>query len=392
MKSKFKNILVLISIIAQGLEIFSADAPQPVTLKTYGYVKLDAAYDSNRTTAGDLSFYTLPEVAGEKDNELSFTAKESRIGLELSGPDFPGIKTTGKFESDFYGGGTSNAPNPRLRLAYLDLGFENGFSIRSGQDWDLFNVVLPKTLDAAVLGDAGYLYSRRPQIRIGQDVKIGDSKLLSRLAITRTIGQDVDAGGVDDGSDEGTPTVETNLGFEIPLLTTKASKINIGGHFGTETLDTVTTTNGVSKITGNDTTDYDSWSVVTSFFIPFSNYFALQGGGFAGENLDAYFGGIGQGINKKLEKEISAKGGWIEGVVDITSDLNVNAGYGIDKPDNEDLNKNDRSKNTRLFTNAFYKITSVVTTGFEYSHIATSYKEASKSTDDRFQVSTIYRF
>ena len=132
--------------------------------------------------------------------------------------------------------------------------------------------------------------------------------------------------------------------------------------------------------------------MVTSFFLPLANYFAVQGGGFAGENLDAYFGGIGQGINKTKGKEIGAKGGWVEAVLDITSDLNVNLGYGQDKPKNEDLNKNDRSENSRIFTNTFYKLTSAVTAGFEFSQISTSYKEASKATDNRFQVSTIYKF
>ena len=388
MKWSFRNIFFLLSIMGLSFEVFSADVQEPVSFKPYGFIKLGAVYDSNRTNGGDLSYYTYPEAAGEKDDELTMTAKETRIGIDLSGPDVPDITTTGKIEGDFCGGGTANNSNPRMRLAYINLDFGNGFSVRTGQDWFLFNPILPKMSDGAILGDAGFIWGRVPQIRLSHDAEVGNLKILSKIAVIRTIGQDLDGGGLDDGTDTGTPAYQANLGFEFPLLTEKATKFNIGGHFGTETVDTVT--GGV--ITENDATEYDTWSVTGSFFFPIVDKFALQGGGFTGENLDAYLGGIGQGVNKTLETEIESRGFWIEALIYITSDFNVNAGYGMDKPEKDDLNTNDRSENSRIFGNMFYKLTPAVTMDFEYSRMETSYKGNSEATNDRFQIGTVYKF
>ena len=107
-----------------------------LTLKVYGYVKLDAAYDSQKTSAGDVMFYVLPKVNGVSDNEFNMTARETRLGLELTGPDMEALQTTGKIEADFYGnGGSANSPNLRLRLAYVDVAMAEGTSVRAGQDW-----------------------------------------------------------------------------------------------------------------------------------------------------------------------------------------------------------------------------------------------------------------
>ena len=106
---------------------------------------------------------------------------------------------------------------------------------------------------------------------------------------------------MDDGADSGKPSVQGNLIFETPAFANKPAKISISGHFGQETLDTSVS----NKITDVDTKDYDSWSVIGSILLPFCNIAAIQGSVWQGENLDNYFGGIGQGINKTLDTEIA---------------------------------------------------------------------------------------
>ena len=109
-------------------------------LKLYGYLKLDASYDTQRTSAGDLMYYVLPEVNDQKDDEFDMTAKETRFGLDLKGPEANSVKTTGKLETDFYGsGGSANSPNLRLRLAYLDLAHPRPFLARRPGLGDLYH-------------------------------------------------------------------------------------------------------------------------------------------------------------------------------------------------------------------------------------------------------------
>lgn len=361
----------------------------PVTLKLYGYIKLDAAYDSQKTSSGDALFYVLPKVEGESDNEFNMTARETRVGLELAGPDIEAVKTTGKIETDFYGGNTANSPNLRLRLAYLDVAMPWGTAVRAGQDWDTFMTVIPKTVNIALMADTGALGLRRPQCRVTQELPLGGAtKLVAKVAAARTIGEDIDGGMQDDGADAGYPSVQYNVCLETPLLTDAAAKFSVSGHWGNETVDSAVT-NGVVT---DDAQDYITWSVIGTLFLPVHSKVALQGTIWQGENLDTYYGGVGQGINKTLQKGIGAKGGYIQLLTDLTDCLRWNLSFGRDDPDNRDLSAGNRSKNQTILTSVYYKITPAVTAAFEYYYMTTSYKDQSNASDNRFQGAMIYTF
>lgn len=385
--------MAAISVSAVEIKIPSpgavSEAPL-LTLKVYGYVKLDAAYDTQKTSAGDALFYVLPKVNGESDNEFNMTARETRLGLELAGPDVECLKTTGKIEADFYGnGGSQNSPNLRLRLAYLDVAMPSGTAVRAGQDWETFLTVIPRTVNIAIMADVGTIGLRRPQFRVTQDIPIYDkTKLVAKVAAARTIGEDIDGGMQDDGADSGYPSVQYNVCLETPLLTAKATKLSVSGHWGNETLDSTVS----NVVVDTDVKDYNTWSVIGSLFLPLHQNIALQGTIWQGKNLDTYYGGIGQGINKTLQKGIGARGGYIQLITDLTDRLNWNMAYGIDDPDNQDLNDGNRSKNQTVLTSVYYKITSAVTAAFEYYYMTTSYKGQSAASDNRFQGAMIYKF
>jgi len=400
MTFKMGSILAIMAIMGQA--VISAPAveikiPAPgtstdaslLTLKVYGYVKLDAAYDTQKTSAGDALFYVLPKVNGESDNEFNMTARETRLGLELAGPEMECLKTTGKIETDFYGGNTANSPNLRLRLAYLDLAMPSGTAVRAGQDWETFLTVIPRTVNITIMADVGALGLRRPQFRVTQDIPIyAKTKLVAKLAAARTIGDDSDGGMQDDGADAGYPSVQYNLCLETPLLTAKTTKLSVSGHWGNETVDSTVS----NVVVDTDVKDYNTWSVIGSLFLPVHQNVAIQGTIWQGKNLDTYYGGIGQGINKTLQRGIGARGGYIQLVTDLTDRLNWNLAYGIDDPDDQDLNNGNRSQNKAVITSAYYKITSAVTAAFEYYYMTTSYKGQSAAADNRFQGAMIYRF
>ena len=117
-----------------AVEVTLADAG--LRLQVYGYVKADLTYDSQETEPKNdatFTFFVLPEVGGDKDSQLRLGARESRLGLNLFGPDVGEWKTTGKIEMDFYGsGGTANSYAPRMRLAYVDAARSSGLSVRLG--------------------------------------------------------------------------------------------------------------------------------------------------------------------------------------------------------------------------------------------------------------------
>ena len=324
-----------------------------------------------------------------RDNEFNMTARETRLGLELMGPDTEDWKTSGKIEVDFYGqAGTANSPNLRMRLGYVDLAHSSGFSVRAGQDWETFITVIPRMLNFAILGDSGQLGLRRPQFRLSQEIPMGTTKLTVKVAAARAIGEDLDGGGQDDGADSGLPAFQYNALLETPLLTTKASKFSVSGLIGRETLDTTVS----NKVVGSDDQNYESWAAIGSAFLPVHQKVALQGTLWMGANLDTYYGGIGQGINITKKTAIAAKGFWVQLVTDPTESLNWNLGYGLDDPDDDDLNKGNRSRNTSIFTSLYYKLTSAVTVGVEYINMTTAYLQGDDATDNRFQGSMIYKF
>lgn len=361
----------------------------------YGYIKLDASYDTERTAAGDLMFYVLPEVNGKKDNEFNMTAKETRLGFDIGGPASDSLKSTGKIEADFYGpGGSANSPNLRLRLAYLDLAMNNGWSFRAGQDWETFITVVPKIVNFSYLADAGALGLRRAQARATKDFAVGESgntKITAKLAAARTIGEDIDGGGQEDGIDAGMPSLQYNVVLQTKVFSSKPSKFGISGQVGRETLDDVST-NAPVRIVGADTVDYDTWCVIGSVVLPLTDKVGLQGTVWTGVNLDNYFGGIGQGINKTLQSEVAAMGGFAQVMLDVTKTLNWNLGLGIDDPDDDDLNTGNRSKNGMFFTSLYYSINDAATLAAEYSLMQTSYLGGDDASNNRLQLSAIYKF
>lgn len=389
MKSIFGRVSALIALLSVPVAVFAADVAAPVTVKLYGYTKLDAIYATQRTYVGDLNFYLLPTIAGQNQASLNITARETRFGLDLQGPSSDEWKTTGKIELDFYtsafGGANENAVAPRIRLGYVDIANANGLSFRAGQDWDAFVTVNPKTVDGAFLGGYGNLYNRRPQLRVTQVVKLGGVAVTARLAAARTIGQVTDAGGVQDGgTDSGLPTVEGALFADAKLWTSKPARLSISGHAGTETNFTAAANPNLQN--------YNTQSIIGGVVLPVIEAVSLQGTLWQGADLRPFYGGIYQGINTTLLRSIESQGGWAQVVTNITPAFNVNVGYGYDDPNDDNLNNNDRTLNTRAFGSVFYQLSSAISVAFEYSSVRTVYKNSITASGDIYQGSAIYKF
>jgi hypothetical protein len=357
-----------------------------LSIKPYGYIKLDAAYDSQKPspTSGDFTLFAQPKVNGKNDSQTDLSARDSRFGVDLSIPEENGILVTAKVEADFFTNGVETAYSVRLRHAWADAAFGDGWSVRAGQDWDAFFYIAPTTVDAGFLGDAGFLYSRRAQLKLTKVVEISaTTKLTAKIALARTASGDLDGLGQDDGIDSAKPTVEGLLALDTQILSSKPTKFSIGGQIGTETVDSAA---------AQDVKDYDSNLIVAGILFPLTDKFAVQGNAWTGKNLDGWLGGIGQGVNTALKTSIAAKGGWVQAVFNPTDKWNVNLGYGFDNPDDADLSNGGRTENKRIFTSVFYRLTKAVTLATEYSVIATDYKGAKDATDNRIQFTTKYQF
>ncbi|MFP4261459.1 MAG: DcaP family trimeric outer membrane transporter [Opitutales bacterium] len=354
-------------------------------LDFYGYIKLDAAYDSQRTNPGDYAFYAEPESGTGDDDSFSMTAKQTRFGMKLEAPEFQEWTSTGGIEMDFYGSGSDNAANPRIRLAYLQL--ERGpWTILAGQHYDAWNTILPKSVNFATMGQHGSLWSRRPQVRATREFRpAGDGMLAATIGAARTIGTDdidEDGDGLDGGEDSGLPMLQWNLKY-MPSGSPKGATFALGGHYGREEVE--------RNATDRDA-KYATSLVMGSVHLPLHPQFKISGTLWTGENLGNFQGGIGQSLNLDQDTEIRASGGWVQASWYPSSTLNLNAAYGLDDPKNGDLAAGDRARNETFFTNLYWTFIPSTTFGLEYQYLNTDYKEQNDASTHRVQSAFIYKF
>ena len=390
-----KELEGLKKIVAQQTGTTSDTLPKPVwsnlDIQLYGYLKLDMAYDSSRIDNGNYAKWVDSESTNDDDNQFNMTANETRLGMLINGPDNGNMKTSGRVEVDFYGGGDENKAHLMMRHAYLKLDWpKSRFSIIAGQTSDVISPLYPSTVNYSVLWWCGNIGYRRPQLRFTKEMRINkDVDLKLEGAFVRTIGRN-DAvaapNGTESGEDSGRPTLQGRVSMTLPLYKQRQATIGFSGHWGKEEYDL--------DATGNNT-DFKTWSLNMDFEQPVSDKVTIKGELFTGQDLDAYLGGIGQGVTTtgaNIYKEIASSGGWIAASLGPWNNKRFNVGVGSDDPDNSDINTGDRALNRSVFGNMYYALNKQTDVAFELSHWRTEYKGPGDGDSLRAQLALIYKF
>ncbi|MBM3859957.1 MAG: hypothetical protein FJ395_09940 [Verrucomicrobia bacterium] len=351
-------------------------------MEFYGYVKLDASHDSSPASIGNYARWAESHSGANVHDEFSMTANQTRLGLRIKGPESKTVQTGGLIEMDFYGGGTENKPNPMMRHAYLTAFWPDlQLQVLAGQTSDVISPLFMPTINYTVGWWQGNMGYRRPQLRLSETFKPADKvEIKLETAATRTIsGRTLGStSSGDTGQESGIPTFQGRASVGFPLLTEKPTVIGVSGHFGQE------------RFTGNKR--IDSWSINADMTFPITKWLALQAEGFLGQNLDAYLGGIGQGVNTNTMTAIRSMGGWVALALTPCEKWQFNAGAAIDDPRDSDLATKNRTYNTVAFGNATYFVTPNLSIGIELSYLHTGYKDQQDGDDFRKQLSLIYKF
>ena len=374
-----------IAVFGPGLSSVKAQGLAGVQFKPYGWVQVDAAYDTTRTSFGDLFFMIQPETAvGAGKKELSTSARGTRFGINIIAPENNGRKVTGRIEGDFVDDLAPNKYTPRLRLAYMEIAWGDGWSVRLGQDWDTYVNFHPDTVDASILAFQGHTYARHPQVRLTKETRLGEqTSLTAKIALQHgRNGSDVDDDKQPDEFAAAVPNVHASLVLKTRLLSERQSVFTISGAYGQEKVGESVAHPGT----------YRSWLFHGGMQLPLSKSFTVSGEGWTGENVDNYNGGIGQGINITQGTEISARGGWVQAVWSPVNLIRTGAGLGVDDPEEADLSGDARTFNGRLFANIFFRVTDKVTLGLEYSRIRTDYALTSDMQNHRVHFNAMYVF
>ncbi len=348
----------------------------------YGYIKLDASYDTSQVSTGNFARWVLPGNEG-RDSEFNMTANQTRLGMNITGPEYGAMQTRGNVEIDFYGDSDAeNKPQPMVRHAYMELDWpEDQFSIIAGQTWDIISPLNPQTLNYSVLWWAGNTGYRRPQIRLTKGFgDPSDIRMTLAGAVGRNIGRD-DFLDRDSGA-AGNPSFQGRVGFEMPLFEPGITSFGFSGHTAREEY----------TVAANDTRKFDSWSANFDITQPINDWITLRCELFTGENLNAYLGGIGQGVNLTAYNEIASSGGWIAASMTPIEKWTFNIGAGMDDVDAADVEDDDPTLNRSVFGNAIYSLSENTSVGLELSHWRTEYKGPGDEDSFRAQASFIYNF
>jgi hypothetical protein len=343
----------------------------PANITPYGYIKLDAAYDQSKTDNGNYAYWVLPQ---DEDDEFNMTSKQTRIGLKFEGPNTEKIEVSAKVEIDFYGGGAENKPNPMLRHAYMEMKYP-GLCLLAGQTSDLFAPLNPSTLNYIVLWRCGNTGYRRPQIRLTKELGVGQNgKIVAAVSVNRSIGQG------EDGEDSGVPTEEGRIAFSHRISGEKFAVLGVSGLWGRERSD----------LLGEK---FETEAVAIDLSVPLGDRVVIQGEFYSGQNMAAFLGGIGQGIDIYNREEIETQGGWGHLSIVLSEFAKVNLGAGIDDPAiSKSDTVNNRDENSAFFGNVIWKLASAVSMGIEYVRMETKYKETGTFHNNREQLSFLYTF
>ncbi len=350
----------------------------------YGYIKLDASVDSDAIEPGNFARWVADPALEQPHRHFNITARQTRLGLWIIGPEESSFQARGRVEIDFYGGGGENKNGVQLRHAYIQLDWpERDLRLIAGQTFDIISPLVPRTVNYTVAWWSGNIGYRRPLVSLTHTAGEGPHRLILTGGVSRTIGDDfkpTEPG--DAGADSGLPSVQARGAYAWDMHG-RSGSIGVSGHWGQE---------DVGTLLELEDSEFDSWSVNLDLSIPIGSKVTLKAEAFTGQNLDDYFGGVGQGVNIDLDREVEASGGWLSIEIDPNDKVRLGVGFGIDNPEDGDLDVGARTLNRSVWGNFFYDFTDYLSTAWEVSWWATDYKDRGEGTAFRFQGAMIFSF
>lgn len=381
-----------------------ATAPKPPEIKVtpYGIAFFNLFSNSGAVNNGDVPLFAAASGPGH----LGMTARQSRLGLRVTGAMLGKAKVTGVLEGDFFGGYPTvgigdNMGVFRLRLANARLDWTKG-SLVVGQDWMIFAPVNPLSISSQgipLFAAGGNLWSRLPQVRGEWKTK---QVLLQGGLLAPQTGDFNAAFFYQPGSGALSETPFLQGRAAVMLADFAASKkvgtIGVSGHWGQSR---VTTT------AANRT--FDSNGIAADWVLPLGTKVTVQGEAFAGSNLGGFQAGIFQGLIADgaiagpagvpvLDgpRGIGTKGGWVQVTAAVTPTVTVHGGFGTDNPDDEDfltvVRRETRIDNAAISFGVQHRASAQITWGVEYRRLETTYLVAGDKDVSHLNVGFTFTF
>ena len=383
---------------AKGPSFMSKGAygSSPSGIDFYGFFKIDAVWQDSSAVGDIYVLWVLPEKMGDGDNKFTINFRHSRFGFDFVKP-YKNFKVFGKMEMDFYteSHGEAALPwNPNhspVRARRVFAGIEYGtWQLLAGLDWLTISQLYPHLSNfpsGTFMGNPGY---RMPQIRLTKwfDTELG--RLKFQLAAEKSYAFPKDDEIIwdeDPANDAGFPGIEGRIALESKLFG-KPFLLALWGHYSKEEYDIAT---------GEEDAESYSVGLEAKIPLPIATKAFILGEAWYGRNFDGYYScGVNQGTRFRLKDgryvtglkgiknsdvvsvdEIDAWGGYVELEVFWTPKLVTHLGWGIDNPDNDDLEgvAGARLQQQMYYANFLYRLTKEFGFGVEYMYIETDYHD-----------------
>ena len=168
-----KKILLFVSLVAIALTGVAQEKKQkPISVKLYGFVRNYIDFDSRENFSSNSDqFNMIPkdwdkQATGEDINargDIHLLSVTTRLGLNVTGPEFLNAATSAKIETDLAGFGSNNYVL-RIRQAYAKMDWKN-HNLLIGQAWHpMMGDMMPDVFSLAT-GSPFTPFSRSPQVR-----------------------------------------------------------------------------------------------------------------------------------------------------------------------------------------------------------------------------------
>lgn len=226
------------------------------TVSLYGFVKLDATYQSD-----GMNSLTAPRFATGGEGGTNFTAMHSRFGLKWSGPQSAGgLKVGGLLEWDLFDA-SRNQMQFRDRLVALTLSKDESTWL-FGQHWDVFSPLNPTSLMTnGNLWQTGNLGFRRAQVRYTYSGAAGELAFSANDPTS------------DGATESQVPVFESRAGFKFA----GKGRLGVSGAWGQD-----------RRTTAAGEEDLDIAGLGVDWVVPLGTAFVWQGEAAAGENLGIF--------------------------------------------------------------------------------------------------------
>ncbi len=358
-----------------------AAAESPVKLTPYGTIYFNLFDNSDGVNNADVPTWAAPGLAN-----LSASARQTRLGLRVTGLKAVEAKVTAVVEADFYGGYPAvgigdNMGIVRLRLANVRLDWDNNVSLVIGQDWMVFAPLNPTSIAAAGIPEmaaAGNPWARLPQARV--EWHHGPALLQGAILAPST----------GDFSSAFADVPQTGPLSQVPFFqgraafTSKdwmgskhAASVGISGHIGRARVVSTTFDNTIN-----------TRAVAVDWSVPLVTRLTLAGEAFTGSNLAGFQAGVFQGVNPDFNNgtaaapinvgahSIESRGGWAQLTATVNPAINAFVTWGLDDPRDESLlsvSKHDwRVRNQATSFGFIHKLSKELSWGIEDRYFVTA--------------------